>query len=147
MIIDDEIGIKNMLIPLHIISQCGGEFSGKTRLQKLVFLSQESSNKKFNFDFKPAPFGPLSYKLNHAIERMKRIGLLKEKIEQTQSGNTVICYSITEDGKEIVNLGLNKLLTPEIVNATTTTVTKYGNMSYVDLLDYVHTEYPEYLSE
>jgi len=143
--VEDKINVRELIIPLHIISLCGGQLNGKTRFQKLVFLSQEDSN-KFNFEFKPAQFGPLSYKLNHALERMKKLGLLEEHIEQTQSGNKVINYSLTEDGQELVQFGLTKFLDSGIIQSNKNIVNEYANMSYVDLLDYVHIKYPQYLA-
>ena len=142
----DEIRVRDLIIPLHIISLCGGEIHGKARLQKLVFLSQELSLNRFNFDFKAAQFGPLSYKLNDAIEKMKRLGLLEERIEVTFSGNKVICYNLTPDGIEMINLGKMKFLDPEITRANEKVVSQYGEMGHIELLDYVHTQYPEYLA-
>lgn len=144
---NDDISVKDMMVSLHLVSLCGGTLHGKTRLQKLIFLSQEKSNQQFDFDFLPAQFGPLSYKLNHTLERMKKLGLLKETSEQTISGNKVINYSLTEDGNELVKVGLNQFLTPQIIQANKEIVSKYGNMPYVELLDYVHTEYPQYLAK
>ena len=145
MNVEDKINVRELIIPLHIISLCGGQLNGKTRLQKLVFLSQKDSN-KFNFKFKPAQFGPLSYKLNHALERMKKLSLLEEHTEQTQSGNKVINYSLTKDGQELVQFGLTKFLDSGIIQSNKNVVNEYANMSYIDLLDYVHTKYPQYLA-
>ena len=142
----DEIDITDSIIPLHIISLSGKMLKGKTRLQKLVFLSQQKANGKFDYSFVPAQFGPLSYKLNHTLERMKKLGLVNETIEYTQSTNKVICYSLTTKGEELLEFGISKLMDSDTAKANQEVVSEYGNMSYVKLLDYVHKTFKEYLA-
>ena len=66
----DEIPLKDVLVLLHVISLSGESLRGKTRLHKLVFLSQVEEKGKFDYEFGSAPLGPLSSKLNHTLERM-----------------------------------------------------------------------------
>ena len=72
----DEVTITDVILLLFLISSVGDSVKGKIRLQKLVFLAQEEFNGGFDFKFKPAQFGPLSYILNQTILRAKRLGLL-----------------------------------------------------------------------
>lgn len=142
----DEINIKDTIIPLHIISLSGKMLKGRTRLQKLVFLSQQMAKGKFDYDFEPAPYGPLSFKLNHTLERMKKMGLINEDVEYTYSRNKVICYSLTKEGKELLDFGISKFMDSEITTANQSVFSEYGDMPFVDLLDYVHMKYPEFVA-
>ncbi len=137
--------LEYLLIPLYTISLAGISLRGKTRLQKLVFLTEKESNDAFDFNFEPAPLGPLSFKLNHFLERMIKMELLKEERGRTQSGNDVISYSLTDSGKKLLDFGLKSdYITPEIQESIKLISSTYGNMPYVELLDYVHDEFPEY---
>lgn len=137
---------KNILIPLQIISQAGKEpLRGKIRLQKLVFLTQDKSKRKFDYDFEPAPLGPLSEDLNTSIATMKELGFIEEAVEMTFSGNDVYCYNITESGLDFLKFGTKSgILLPEIKKAAESVFKEYGRMPYVQLLDFVHDEFPEY---
>lgn len=142
----EKISLEELLIPLHTIQLCNNLLRGKTRLQKLVFLSQEEFKGNFNYDFKPAQFGPLSYKLNHGIGRLKQLGLIKEKIGSTASGNTIYTYSVTNEGKNFLEFNLqNNVLDSKTINSNKKAVEQYNSMYYGELLDYVHEEYPLYL--
>jgi len=141
---NQEIPLKEAVIPLHIISLSGKHLRGKTRLHKLVFLSQMKSKNKFNFEFSSAPRGPLSSKLNQSLDRFKKLGLVEENRESTQGGNEVILYKLTTDGKKLVEFGTKAYLDSKTIKTNEEIVKEYGDMSYLDLLDYVHTKYPEY---
>lgn len=141
---EDEI-LQYLLIPLYLISLAGESLRGKTRLQKLVFLAQKESEDAFDFEFEAAPLGPLSHRLNHLLERMIKMGLLREEIGVTQSGNEVISYRLTGSGKKLLDFGLKSgYVTQEIEDAIKSVSSNYGDMPFVELLDYVHDEYPEY---
>ena len=63
-------------VPLEIIAH-DNEIRGKVRLQKLVFLSQIHLGKKYNYDFEPAPLGPLSDHVNYLLGRMTELGVIE----------------------------------------------------------------------
>ncbi len=109
-------------------------------------MSQQKAKRKFDYDFESAPFGPLSFKLNYTLERIKKLGLINESLEYTYSGNKVICYSLTKEGKELLDFGISKFMDADITKANQSVVSEYGDMPFVDLLDYVHAEYPEYVA-
>jgi len=141
---EDEI-LQYLLIPLYLISLAGKSLRGKTRLQKLVFLTQKESKDAFDFEFESAPLGPLSHKLNHLLERMIKMGLLKEEIGFTISGNEVISYRMTKSGKKLLDFGLKSgYMHQKIQDAVEFVYSEYGDTPFVELLDYVHDEYPEY---
>lgn len=137
--------LKDLLIPLHLISLAEGSFSGKTRLQKLVFLGQEEYDGDYDFKFSSAPLGPLSHKLLNAVDEAIDFGFIKRQKETTHFGFPVFRYSVTNDGKNILEFGIDKsLLSSKTIKANEKVMAEYGGMPYVQLLDYVHERYPEY---
>ncbi len=136
---------SDLLIPLHLISLAGEYLSGKTRLQKLVFLSQIEFNGNFDFNFGKAPLGPLSYKLLDIVDELIDLGFIKRQQETTDFGYKVFRYSVTEEGKQFLEFGKEKsLLTTQTISANESVMKEYGSIPHVQLLDYVHNEYPNY---
>lgn len=139
---------KNLLdefaFPLEIISHAD-EIRGKIRLQKLIFLSQTSLKEKYDYGFEPAPLGPLSDHVNYLLGRMTELGVVEENIKSTPSGNNVYCYKITDAGKKILGYAKkSRVLSQKDIKKIDTVYKKFGEMSYVKLLDFVHKTYPEY---
>lgn len=141
----EEETVKRILIPLNIIALAKNSLRGKVRLQKLVFLVQEKSRGIVNFEFEPAPLGPLSDIVNHTISEMIELGWIEETIDKTPSGNDVICYNVTKSGSEFLKYGLESGKLPtHIQDGIKSVFQEYGEMPYVKLLDYVHNEFPDY---
>ena len=136
--------LDEFAVPLEIISQ-GDEIRGRIRLQKLIFLSQISLKGKYNYEFEPAPLGPLSDYVNYLLKRMIELGVVEEIIKSTPSGNNVYCYKITNVGKKILDyVKKSKVLNQQDAKEIDAVYKKFGKMSYVDLLDHVHNTYPQY---
>lgn len=136
--------LNELSVPLEIISH-DDEIRGKVRLQKLVFLSQTRLGKRYDYDFEPAPLGPLSDHVNYLLGRMTELGIIEENIRTTSSGNDVYCYKITDTGEEILEfVKHNGVLSKKEIRTIDSVYKKYGKMSYVKLLDFVHDKYPEY---
>jgi uncharacterized protein YwgA len=139
---------NDLLIPLHIINLAGTSLTGKTRLQKIVFLSQIEFQGNFNYEFKQAPLGPLSNKLLDAVDELKKRGLIKEIKDSTLYGNRVYRYEITEEGNKFLDYGISSHILPEeTIAANKKAMETYGKMQHAELLDYVHSRYPEYRAE
>ena len=140
---ETDITLDDLTILLDFLGQFGN-LKGKTRLQKLVFLCQTEFKGGFDYEFTPAQFGPLSYKLNHAIQRAKKLGLIEETLGVTTNGNPVFSYALTHEGENFLEYSRqSKKIDDELHKAIKNTVNTYGNTSFGDLLDYVHTQYPE----
>lgn len=145
MVMLNEVSMKELMIVLNFLRNSSNTVYGKTRFQKLVFLAQTEFHAEYDFNFEAAQFGPLSSKLNHAITRAKKLGLLEETVEQTFSGHDQYRYSITDEGLDLVKFGINtKSISPKIDTATKKSINKYSELSLGQLLDYVHEEYKPY---
>jgi len=137
--------LREFLVPLHIISLADGVLSGKTRLQKLIFLSQMEFNSGFDFNFDKAPLGPLSYKLLEIVDGLVKMNYIERKIEATTSGFKVFKYKLTDEGKNILEFGKKSdMISKQSLEANENVMKQYGKEGHVDLLDYVHNEYPDY---
>ena len=133
-----------MFVILEIISNFSGGLRGKTRLQKLVFLTQTQCTVPLDYDFEPAPLGPLSSDVNRYVSNLEELGLVEESIEKTPSGNNVFCYILTELGKTILQAEKMHRDAGGVEDAVTCVCREYGGMSYVSLLNHVHEKYPAY---
>lgn len=139
---------NELLIPLHIINLAGSSLTGKTRLQKIIFLSQIEFQGNFDYEFKRAPLGPLSNKLLDVVDELRKIGLINEIKDSTPNGNSVYRYEITEEGGKFLDYGISShMLSEETMSANKKAMETYGKMQHVELLDYVHSRYPEYRAE
>lgn len=140
--------MKSHLIPLKIISLAGSRsLRGRIRLQKLVFLTQIRSTEEI-FVFEPAPLGPLSDELNETVSQLVSLGMIDEIVESTPSGNDVYCYRITNKGILYLEAGIRVgNLSQDTDAAIESVYNEFGEMPYVELLDYVHNEYPDFKLE
>lgn len=135
---------SDIYVPLKLIECEGGGLRGKVRLQKLAFLVQAEC-RAVDYGFQPAPLGPLSYPLNATMVRLQDLGMVDETCEPTPSGNTVFCYKLTRRGGSLLRaMDDRNQVDKDLRAAVLSTYGKYGSMSYVDLLDLVHQEYPRY---
>lgn len=144
----DEVSMKELLIVLNFLKNSNNTVYGKTRFQKLVFLAQKEFHGDYDFNFEAAQFGPLSSKLNHAITRSKKLGLLEETIERAPNGHDQYRYSITDEGLDLVKYGINsKIITTATDASIHKSIDKYSKLRLSQLLDYVHVEYKSYKLE
>jgi len=141
--------MKSNLVPLKIIALAGNKtLRGRIRLQKLVFLSQIKAKEESLFYFEPAPFGPLSNELNDAVSQLASLDLIDEIAESTSSGNDVYCYKITDEGSLFLETGIKAGNLPSALNTAIESVyDEFGQMPYVELLEYVHNKYPDFKLE
>lgn len=136
--------VGELFVPLELLDCGGGMIRGKVRLQKLAFLVQQK-DKTVDYEFEPAPLGPLSYRLSNVMAQLQQMGLAEEETERTASGNPVYCYRLTGPGRSVLGALRAGKEVPEALQAAARAVHKeYGGMSYRELLDFVHEEYPFY---
>lgn len=121
-----------------------GEFRGRVRMQKLVFLANEKYRGDLEYEFEPAPLGPVSSLVSDGIRHLQQLGLVEEKTESTGAGHTVFCYKITESGKKLIEVIKENDDDAKLSKAINSTYKKYGRLGYVDLLDVVHRKFPSY---
>lgn len=122
---------------------------GLTRFQKLVFLAQEEMNIGKKYQFQPDTYGSYSNDLYDSIRELEERGLLQERRRQTPAGNTKFVYSITDDGRELLDSVLEMdeyEHLRELLERAEEIKREYGGQSLHNLLEYVSEEYPKYTS-
>ena len=135
---------SDIYVPLKLIECEGGGMRGKVRLQKLAFLIQQMDG-TIDYEFEPAPLGPLSYKLGDTMAQLQKLGLVEEEAGRTASGNAVFCYRLTGRGRSLLKVARGDGGVSKELQATVRQIQReYGAMGYVDLLEFVHGKYPAY---
>lgn len=100
--------------------------SGKTKIQKLLFLSTINED-NCPYDFFPYNYGPYSIELQHDLDRLCKDEILTISIDQYTVNHTPLL--------KISNARKARL--DDVFN-------KFGNYNTHDLIKYVYTNYPQY---
>ncbi len=136
------------VLPLAFLYTDGQRpIEGITRFQKLVFLAQKETNLAEEYEFEADKFGPFSQDLYDSIDELEKRGLIEEREQRTPGGNTKYIYSLTDDGREVVQrvLDMQKYdhLT-DVFDIVTDVKTEHNRKSLDRLLKYVYRSYPKY---
>lgn len=124
---------------LELISECSGRVEGRTKLMKLVFLSEYYNPEEESLqtdermgvfdDFVIYNHGPFSRDLMDVFNSLKEDGFIEEETELTFTGNRRKIIQLTKEGEQTVDeLDLEN----DIVS---TTVSIYGESSASTLED------------
>ena len=133
-----------LFAPLVLLDCGAGGIRGKVRLQKLIFLVQKKYE-MIDYEFEPAPLGPLSSKLTNIMFQLQQLGFAREETELTKSGYPIFCYHLTAHGRTLLDaIRTSGSVNKNLQTAIHETHSAYGHMKYLDLLDFVHAEYPRY---
>lgn len=116
---------------------------GLTRLNKELFLLQEEGGVKLGITFEPKYYGPYSAEISESAQRLKDGLFISVAMYDTQYSNAVEIYSLTPRGI-IRATRLYDRLESQDKNAFNLIKSKYNGKNLENLLDYVHTKYPQY---
>jgi uncharacterized protein YwgA len=122
---------------------------GKTRLQKEVFLAQKSlqdNHIKRKYGFMPYRYGPFSRQLYFDINLLQSQGLVEEKTDLGESGFTRE-YRLTAAGIREVESMIQNVEFKKIYDIVREIKRKYNETPLVDLVEFTHREFPEFLAE
>jgi len=133
------------LVPLYFVYLAGGLLRGRTRLQKLTFLTQMKLKGYVDYEFRKDLYGPCSYKLYSIVDNLVTIGLMDSESHRTPSGNSVIYYRLNPSGRSMVTFALKNRGIPRPLQLKTKKIfLEYGSTSIIDLIKRVYKEYPEW---
>jgi len=157
------------VLPLALLYAAGGHIKGRTRFQKLAFLSdQQLQDYDIDpYDFVPYDYGPFDDSLYDNLEFLEKEGLVESKEKPTYGGDTRYDYRLTEQGKGTFEDNMpadqeeewafeslstsEKTALPEgerklyqIYEVAEQVVEKYNDYPISNLIDIVYDEYPEY---
>lgn len=140
------------LIPLGILSNIdSGRIEGRTRLQKLAFLTQKELQDRIDLDkeleFIHYKYGPFSQDLIEAVEMLQDKGLLRRRKETNLSGDEKYIYTITRKGSSAFEHNLENSSDSEEIQAISKSaehvIKDYNQLSLSNLIETVYDEYPE----
>lgn len=139
------------LLPLSLLYEADNhQIQGRTRMQKLVFLTQQRLGEE---DLQPYryiayDYGPFSKDLLDALEEYDEKGLVDRRVERTWDGSEKYIYQLTVEGKRSFEENLRESDDAEEIERIRATssevVDEFNKMSVSKLLDYVYDEYPSY---
>lgn len=139
--------LDRYLMPLYMLYFTDGEIKGRTRFQKLIFLTKENSSPKVEITFTPLFYGPFSRDLMDTIEAHIKEGFITEAFEEGTNG-IIYIYKLTDNGKSVVEESLKKgLLDDQIKTKITEIASEFGKKPLNELIATVYKEYPEYCSK
>jgi uncharacterized protein YwgA len=123
---------------------------GKTRLQKELFLSQK--NLKDNrvtkpYSFRPYIYGPYCKEIYSDIDWLKEEEIIVEDQKADTYGGKLRIFSLSDRG---INEVREMLKEPNICNQyemIRKIKRAYNSMSVVDLVEYTHNEYSDYVGK
>ncbi|MES2154419.1 MAG: hypothetical protein V4510_04715 [bacterium] len=132
-----------LLVALH-----AGKISGKTKLQKLVYLVQRESGVSplaSTFHFEPYLYGPFSQDLSGEVDQLEReLILARDPYLYQQKGQTMATASceLTAKGQEEARRLSERFA--EESEAVRSVVERYRYEPLPRLLDHVYATYPEF---
>jgi uncharacterized protein YwgA len=135
------------LVPLYMLYSMHGELKGRTRFQKLVFLTKEKlreENHDIDIQFNRLFYGPFSRDLRDSVKTHIREGTVLEWVEESSYG-LVYIYEITDNGRNLVVDSLRRGLIPQEVKKKIEEVaSEFGDKPLDELIAIVYRNYPQY---
>jgi len=142
-----EITVKQA-VPLALLYEADNhKIEGKTRMQKLAFLTQERLEESgVNlYEFIKYDHGPFSKTLLDDLEMYEEKGLVKIERVPTFSRNHRFDYSLTPEGAEVFEDLLEGNETAKTVTETAAAViNEYSGLSIRALMDHIYETRPRF---
>jgi len=142
---------KQALLLSLLAADEDGTISGRTRLQKLLFLAQEDFSEPLDtgYEFYAYDYGPFSKELLDDIESLERDGLVSERNIDLGHGEKYI-YEIEPDGQAALERFLEGLTEPEraeIIDRAELVESNFNGIALSRLLEFVYNQYESYTEE
>ena len=138
---------EKVLVPLYMLSCMDGEIRGRTRFQKLVFLTKEKmkeDDEDVQIQFTRLFYGPFSRELMESLKSLNKEGLIAEQVEEGSYG-LVYVYKLTDNGRAFVKDSMSrKLLNRQTKKKIRDVAKDFGQTPLDDLISFVYSNYPDY---
>ena len=130
------VGMIIMDKRLFLVSFIGlaGKVSGRTKLQKMIFLGQEEHSLGNTFDFQLYHYGPYSFDLNKTLSEVIIEGLVTEETVFSDTTGPQYSYSLTSEGKKFFETNKNTANMQAVLD-------NWENKSYSEIINYVYDKY------
>jgi uncharacterized protein YwgA len=89
-------------LPLAVLYASDDETLSYTRLQKLLFLTQEETAVTPVYDFVPDSYGPVSEAVSRSVSELEDAGLVERSVSETPAGHERLRLRLTEDGRALI---------------------------------------------
>ncbi|MHA1911970.1 MAG: hypothetical protein ACTSYA_09765 [Candidatus Kariarchaeaceae archaeon] len=138
--------MEKMAILLKIID-IAGEITGRTRIQKIVFLTSQMMELEEAYDFHPHLFGPYSNILARDLQKLvnwKYVNETRGSFDHTVAGSlSTFHYTLSNEGEKF----LEELTLPIVLESCIDElVSEFKNVPLNQLLRYVYENHPAFAS-
>jgi len=130
---------KDWALLLKLIGS-SGTVTGRTRLQKMVFLAGKEKEVPFSYNFSLYYYGPYSSDLQDAVDTLVANELVKEETYPTYGGEEGYSYTLTPLGESVLSQIEGEIEKGD-EKSIAEVVSKYATTPLRDLLSYVYTNY------
>lgn len=138
---------ENLVESLLMLVAACGRVRGRTRIQKLAFISQQLAQSgvlQVRFEFQPYFYGPYSSQLNEALATLIDRGLISEEsYTANREGQQIegYVYQLTPTGQLLAERVRDKV--PGLSLLYRMVADRFANVPLDKLLGWVYKEYPE----
>jgi len=141
--VDDKDLAENLLL---LISE-SGRVRGRTRIQKLAFISQQMDKERMleeRFEFQPYFYGPYSPDLNRVLAELIRRELVEEMpYIGVRGGQRFEGYEYGLTASGIASAEEIRKKAPKIASLFRSVADRFASLPLEKLLGWVYKEYPE----
>ena len=136
--------MEKMAILLKTI-KIAGEITGRTRIQKIVFLTSQMMELDDAYDFHPHLFGPYSNQLARDLQKLVNWKYVKESkgsFDHTVAGSlSTFHYALSKEGEKF----LNELTLPIVLESCIDElVSEFKNVPLNQLIRFVYETHPAF---
>jgi len=131
---------EETILPLALADKMG-RIRGKTRIQKLLFITRDKCKaRKIAFpelNYQPYLYGPFSSLLAASVDTLVSSRYVSQQTEPTPSGNTVNVYAPTPAGREfLARAQAAGLIDKNLISVIEEVAKKFGDWPLDELVDY-----------
>lgn len=161
--------VENSLDVLLLLlrAQNAKEIEGITRIQKMMFLLDQTTDLPVDLEFKQSPYGPVSLALLEGIRQLKALKLIESyslkgvvsgdedrrivKAQDQQAGHGAFQYpsrrfELTEKGQEVSH-ELQDSLTSEVLNSLDDFKERWNPLTLGAFLLHVYQQAPDFCTD
>lgn len=141
-LIEKKLDKITLVVILYLIERLNGVL-GKTHLQKMLFLVDLLSVKKFkkpitSLEFEKNHFGPFSYEVSSYIDHLEQKGLIAVKEFPFSNGEPKTYVRFYYNNKSSMKKVLFQEVDTEKIVLLDDIISSYGNVSLQEILDVVY---------
>ena len=140
---------RHLLPLLFLLIEEEEAVEGRTRLQKLLFLTQKELEDQgdpieWGYPFRPYDYGPFAKELYSDLDQLRRRGFVEEREQYFDDNVIQYDYILTKNGREYINEELGKESSTKLIETAKDVKKEFNDIPLRRLIDYVYSEYPEY---